>query len=254
MHVPTGHSGQLCALHARAPTGHGAPTGVGFDPIAAVAAVMERVSAKKYLPGTLPLVAVVGWYFPVGSAGAPTSPVHWPGFKVNPLGVMPGERAAGSSANVMPVSWTLPVLQTWPLKGTCTTHPLAEQDNPGPGATQCLSTLSVALTLKLHVAVAVLSEFTVVEPKVLLAVAEFTTLSGLGTLELVAIKVSVHVAVSPGDPFGARVVELRIGEPVVPSGKVSLTTTLERVPTPVLWTVPVKVYWICVPLLMVLGA
>ncbi len=184
----------------------------------------------------------------MGSAGAPTSPVHWPGFKVNPLGVMPGERATGSSANVMPVSWTLPVLQTWPLKGTSTTHPLDEQDNPGPGATQCFTTLSVALTLKLHVAVAVLSEFTVVEPKVLLAVAEFVTVS------VDAIKVSVHVAVSPGDPFGARVVELRMGEPAVPSARVSATLTLERLPTPVLWTVPVKVYWICVPLLMVLGA
>ncbi len=88
------------------------------------------------------------------------------------------ERVAGLSETVMFVSLTVPSLQTRAEMGTCTTHPPGEeQDNPGPGATQAFTMLTDELTVRLHDAEAVLSESTVLEPKVLLAVAWLVTAS-----------------------------------------------------------------------------
>jgi len=58
------------------------------------------VSSNKNLPLETPSLAgstEVGWKVPEGFAGAPVVPVHWFGFRVNPLGVI-ADRVAGLSA------------------------------------------------------------------------------------------------------------------------------------------------------------
>ena len=58
------------------------------------------MSSNKNLPFELPVLLEskdVGWKVPEGFAGAPVVPVHWPGFKVNPLGLI-AAKVAGLSA------------------------------------------------------------------------------------------------------------------------------------------------------------
>jgi hypothetical protein len=54
----------------------------------------------------------------VGTLFISLSPVHDPGFRVNALGVMAETPAAGESDIVIPVTCTVPLLQTWAENGT----------------------------------------------------------------------------------------------------------------------------------------
>jgi hypothetical protein len=98
---------------------------------------------------------------------------------VNPLGVI-ADRVAGLSATWILVSWTVPVLQTFPVIGTVTTQPALEHTKLlSPGLAQCLVMLTVELTVSLHVADAVFSEFITWLPKLPLAVAVFVNVSAV---------------------------------------------------------------------------
>jgi len=80
----------------------------------------------------------------------------------------------------MLVSWTVPVLQTVPKIGTVTTQPLLEHCKLlFPGLAQCLVMLTVELTVSLHVADAVFSEFITWLPNLPLAVAMFVNVSAV---------------------------------------------------------------------------
>jgi hypothetical protein len=78
------------------------------------------------------------------------------------------------------VNCTVPVLQTVPVIGTVTTQPLLVHTKLlSPGLAQCLSIVTVELTLMLHVADAVFSEFITWLPKLPLAVAVFVNVSAV---------------------------------------------------------------------------
>ena len=135
------------------------------------------VSSNRNLPPELPVLfgsKEVGWKVPEGFAGAVQKPLthvslpaHWlfdvhavvevvpvhsPGVRVNPLGVI-AARVAGLSAIWMFVSSVFPLLQTFEVMGTVTTQPLLEQVRLlRPGLAQCFFMAMTELTLILHVA------------------------------------------------------------------------------------------------------
>ena len=116
-------------------------------------------------------------------------------------------------------------------------QPDPEQVSPGPGALQCFTTLTVVLgsMWQLAEAAGALESISVV-PKNPNAVAVLVAVR-LAAVRMVSVAVAVNVAVAPG----ASVFDERVGcETTEPPGNVSFTWTLDKVPTPELWTDPTQ--------------